>query len=339
MKILICGDPHFKDRNLSAMTAVWEEILQEIETRKIDKFVCLGDTLHDHKTMSSVSRTIAVKFFLRIADRCQITILIGNHDRPSNSDFLSDFHPFVGLSHPNLTIASKVVVDENNFVYVPYVPIGRFSEALDTIDSIGFKESFSKYPLIFAHQEFHGLVYNGITSNGDKWSPEYPPIYTGHIHTYQKLPNGVTCVGALMQENYGDDTDKALIELELSDDLKILREERVYLRTIPKLLTFVVEDLSRWEEVIPNKKDGEKFRVVLKIPKISMVGIDKNPQFLELRKFVDKLQLIDISSNESTRTLMKRITVNEKLPTFESLVEDLLMKDSTEDSSVRKSVV
>ena len=52
----------------------------------------------------------AVKFLIQLSNLSKVIVLIGNHDRQNNSDFLSDFHPFTALEeNPNIIIASKVI--------------------------------------------------------------------------------------------------------------------------------------------------------------------------------------------------------------------------------------
>src|SRR3990167_8585191 len=103
MRIFVLGDPHFKKDNLHIFEGICNEILSIIDERKPDLCVCLGDTLDTHDRIYLRAQTMAMRFFADIARRCPLIILIGNHDRENNSDFMSKVHPFVGLeSHPDL---------------------------------------------------------------------------------------------------------------------------------------------------------------------------------------------------------------------------------------------
>ncbi len=67
---------------------------------------------------------------------------------------------------------------------VPYVPPGRFVEALNIIDN----EWWKNVNCIFAHQEFYGCKMGAIESiEGDKWDHSFPLVISGHIHSEQRL--------------------------------------------------------------------------------------------------------------------------------------------------------
>ena len=159
MKILVLGDPHFKEENLWWLQFTCEEIIEKIKEEKPDLCVCLGDTLDKHKNILMQPQHLAVDFFFKISQLCHLVILIGNHDRINKYDFLTDVHPFYALTKtPNITVAGQTIFDkERNLVYVPYVHPGRFLEALATV--INIDEIKPKF--IFAHQEFWGSNYNG----------------------------------------------------------------------------------------------------------------------------------------------------------------------------------
>src|SRR3990167_4630328 len=174
MRIFVLGDPHFKKDNLHIFEGICNEILSIIDERKPDLCVCLGDTLDTHDRIYLRAQTMAMRFFADIARRCPLIILIGNHDRENNSDFMSKVHPFVGLeSHPNIIVVYTSIRETregHNFIYVPYVPPGRFMEALN---SINYSPSTSvDHPdLIFCHQEFNGCNMGMVVSTkGDVWS-------------------------------------------------------------------------------------------------------------------------------------------------------------------------
>ena len=89
----------------------------------------------------------------------------------------------------NVCVVDKPIITkigEVNIAMCPYVPNGRFVEALST--TIG--NDWRNCRMIFAHQEFKGCKMGHIISTeGDEWSDEYPPIISGHIHDYQKINN------------------------------------------------------------------------------------------------------------------------------------------------------
>ena len=101
MRILAIGDPHFKTTNIKESTEMVNAIynLLEKEQDNLDFIIVMGDILDRHETIHVNPLTLAVKFLLTLATKKKTYVLIGNHDRPNNSDFLSDYHPFVGLNN------------------------------------------------------------------------------------------------------------------------------------------------------------------------------------------------------------------------------------------------
>jgi len=149
-----------------------------------------------------------------------VYVLIGNHDRPNNSDFLSDRHFFSALKYvPNITIVDRVVhldheASGHQFLFVPYVPNGRFADALAT----SLFGSISEISVIFAHQEFRTCTLNKLTpdvtsQDGDVWAPTAPFIVSGHIHDHQFLQGNILYPGTPMQHRFTDQADDKTISL------------------------------------------------------------------------------------------------------------------------------
>ncbi|NBP58286.1 hypothetical protein EBU71_17505, partial [bacterium] len=92
------------------------------------------------------------------------------------------------------------------FLLVPYVPPGRFVEALNT------SEQWQTVDYIFAHQEFKGCKMGAIVSSeGDEWRDDYPTVISGHIHDYQKPQQNIHYIGASIQNSFGDQTSPRLL--------------------------------------------------------------------------------------------------------------------------------
>lgn len=134
--VLTIGDPHFKENNAEQTRAMVESIINTAREKQPDLIVCLGDILDRHARLHTDPLCDAIGFFKRLKDIAPLRILIGNHDRRNNSDFLSDRHPFTAISDEwsNTLVADKVISETINghlLIYVPYVPPGRFKESLN----------------------------------------------------------------------------------------------------------------------------------------------------------------------------------------------------------------
>lgn len=212
LTILTVGDPHFKVSNVQDSTQMTLALLKLATELKPTLIVVLGDVLDRHETIHVTPLTQACKMLKQLAEIAQTYVLIGNHDRPNNSDFLSEQHPFTALKGwPNLTIVDKVIdasciYHGQTLTFVPYVPPGRFLEALNS-NGTAWKQSM----VIFAHQEFKGAQMGAIKSTeGDEWPLDHPYVISGHIHDYHQLQTNVLYTGTPMQHAFGDRDDKTV---------------------------------------------------------------------------------------------------------------------------------
>lgn len=198
MKIFAIGDLHLK-KSWNYLPLL-DELVVQIERTEPDMVVVLGDTLDTKSVIHMACLVDAINFFERLSKLAKTYVLIGNHDRPNNSDFLSGYHPFTGVKC--VTIADNVI-KEDGFVFVPYVPPGRFDEALGDTD-------LSDVKLIFAHQQFLGSVPDG---KGDVWSMDKPMVISGHIHSHMFLEN-IMYTGSPVAHTFGEKSDKFVFLLD-----------------------------------------------------------------------------------------------------------------------------
>jgi len=241
LKILIIGDPHIKSDNTEQTNLMSVNICDIINKEKPNIIVVLGDILHKHDKIDLYPYHRAEKF-LRNLHTCKpfgshLYILIGNHDRPNNSIYLTDEHAFNSLkAWPETYVIDNVQeINYNGFnvLCVPYVPTGKFENA--TIDI-----NFDNIHIVFAHQEFKGAKMNSITSNeGDIYQLHYPLCISGHIHDYDKLQENLIYTGTPIQHGFTDTTDKTISLLQYDENFKLLNHERITL-DIPKKLQFIL---------------------------------------------------------------------------------------------------
>jgi len=178
----------------------------------------------------------------------------------NNQQFLNENHWMNGMKEwENVTIVDKVTtldLDDQLYVFCPYVPNGRFIEALDTC-----KERWMDASCIFAHQEFYGCAMNAITSvEGDKWKESFPDVISGHIHGKQKLQENVYYPGSAMQHAFGESSKNIIavvtfegegIPYDLDEvDLKLPRKRIVHT---------TIEDMENYEE--PESADKVKITI------------------------------------------------------------------------------
>lgn len=291
MKILVLGDPHFEVGNLPIMEKVCKEIHSIIDDRKPDLVVSLGDSLHTHERIHLRAQYFAKKFYLEVAAKVPIVVLIGNHDRENNQDFCTNIHPFYGLK--NVTVVSTPLWDrERNLIFVPYVPPGRYHEALQLIDYTPGEGPQPK--LIFSHQEFKGSVMGiKMSVKGDHWSKDYPLNISGHIHEQQTLP-GVFYVGTFIQQTYAESPDKGIYLFEA----ETATHEKIPITTAPRRIVVHMypPDLEHIDEKVP---EGYLVKVVLHLDATESKDIETNPLFKKLKEKANKV-VKKIESNKAS---------------------------------------
>jgi DNA repair exonuclease SbcCD nuclease subunit len=178
----------------------------------------------------------------RLSEIAPTYLLIGNHDRPNNSTFLTNEHPFNALKDwDNMTVVDTTqerTINGQKFKFVPYVPPGRFEEAL-IVNSNVKEYSPNNETAIFAHQEFYGVKMGSfISKDGDKWPLNYPLIISGHIHDYEETQTNIIYTGTPLQHSFGDRSDKTVSVFKFYKngtwkqqriDLGLMKREIIYL--------------------------------------------------------------------------------------------------------------
>lgn len=211
-KVLVIGDPHFKTNNVTECQLMTRRLIELAQSEHVDQIICLGDVLDRHETIHVVPLENAIQCLYQLSQIAPLVVLIGNHDRPNNNHFLTGDHPFHALKYWNNTrIVDRVdseTINGARFLYVPYVPPGRFMEAILTHCD---EQTMKRMNCIFAHQEFYG-VHMGpmISETGDRWADDYPLVVSGHIHEEQVLQPNLIYVGTPMQHAFGEDPNKSV---------------------------------------------------------------------------------------------------------------------------------
>ncbi len=244
VKAFVIGDPHFKRNNIIDGRSFVNKCIPAAEKFKPDFIVILGDTLHCHDTAYNAPFELAYELIEGLQRIAHVFIIIGNHDIINHKAFLTPKHFFLPYRRwDNVTVVDHPLCREMNsftFTFCPYVPNGRFSEALDKL--IEKESTWDLSDCIFAHQEFRGCsMENGKTSDiGDKWDENYPPVITGHIHKAQTIKN-IYYPGSAYQHTFAEDPDKRIWGVTFvanSDppgfkikkiDLKIKGKRRIFL--------------------------------------------------------------------------------------------------------------
>lgn len=314
MTFLLIGDPHFRIDNAYECNQFIEEIYKLVNKNKYSKIIILGDILDTHEKINLRPFHRAVEFIINLSLISKTYLLIGNHDRINNDIYLTDEHPFLSLKKVKNIVVVDKVIKEKNILYVPYVPTGRFNEALKTVQ---YQEN--EIDLIFCHQEFKNSIFQ---DQGDE-IPKNVKIYSGHIHNSVRL-NNLFYIGTPFQHSYYDNEDKFILELNKKNI-----EKKVYLEIIKKrfqeiiisqLLDYKVDENYITKLLIKGDRkllNNNKIQEILKHPKIKYKinykkEIKENKENKEIKeikeiKYFDLLNLRLKKESKEVQNLYKKI--------------------------------
>jgi DNA repair exonuclease SbcCD nuclease subunit len=245
-KLLVIGDVHIKLDNFNEIQTLIQKLISTIQSHTPDYVILLGDVLHTHERVHTHCLNQAAELFKTCSELCPTYVLVGNHDYISNSQFLTDHHwmnPFKRWS--NLTIVDKVTViehDSNRFTLAPYVPDGRFVEALQT------DPDWMNSGMIFGHQSLDGVKMGMVLVSGvEDWKEEYPFLCSGHIHDKQRIKPNLYYTGTPMPHAFGERNDKT-VSIFTVDNNKIQSHEELNLRICEKRIEYLsIDEATHYE--------------------------------------------------------------------------------------------
>lgn len=290
--ILAIGDIHFRTNHLKEGEELTAKCIETARIIQPTMIVLLGDILDTHEVARNGPYKMACSFIEQLAEIAETYVLMGNHDLINGSQFLTDNHFFGPLKKwENVTIVDVPIsvsfpspIEDRpfDFIMCPYVPPGRFIEALGTFDN---DHDWKSATCIFAHQEFRGVVIGSMASEvGDDWDPSYPQVISGHIHTSQVVGNNIHYTGSALQINFDEDFDKKIWHITFDDDLRPQIDGISLGLKSKKDIVMPVEDVKKFDtdmcsdHYIRLKLTGtsEQFKVFRKSPtytKLSRLGV------------------------------------------------------------------
>jgi DNA repair exonuclease SbcCD nuclease subunit len=336
-KILAIGDPHFKVDNIEESKILTDNLsLFLSQNTDIEIIVVLGDILHNHEKLHTVALNNAINFFTMLTShkrRC--FCLVGNHDATSNTIFLTDNHWMNVLKGwDGLTIVDHPIIEfinEVDFITLcPYVPDGRFTEALSHIatkmSDIRIND-WKQSKCIFSHQLFDGVKMGAIMAqNVEEWKEEYPFCINGHIHENQRPKDNLYIPGSAMQEGYGDMTDKivALITINeglgSSDENKIPQIDEIDLNVKRKKIIYTTVDEIDTIHAKLEKNENIDYKIVVK-------GSDAELKALKnSSKYKDALEINNVKKI-SFKTTWKEEQKEQVEDDFVECLQTLILKE------------
>lgn len=334
---LVIGDLHIKISNINETKKLRKILVDIIEEKEPDRIVILGDTLHDFNKVTTQPLVESIEFIAEMCKLAPVILLIGNHDLPGPTYFLSNLHAFTALKYwNNILVVDDICkifeVNSLKFAAVPYVPDGMFQEALES--NKNYKDEGTT--CIFGHQTFVGCDDNGfISKTGDEWNESRPLVISGHIHQYQWLQKNICYVGTPRQTSFGDSPEKTVSFFSFSDDGSV-KEERIKI-PLPQKLKFRLNCsmIDSWDppkegtiriEFIGTVDEIKTVKLHPKLKKWKKRGITMKYSFtqeeIDYSKLRDKITSFAVDRKEVTfkSTFLKKIENN---PEYVKLYKNL----------------
>jgi len=323
---LFIGDPHIKPDNGDAIAILLREI--DSITTPFDAIIVAGDVMHYHERLFTPALNLALSFLDHLRKIAPTYVLVGNHDAINNSIFLTDQHWMNALKDwDNLVIVDRVLVVGDS-IMCPYVPPGRFQEALETAAT---KEEWLSKKVIFAHQEFKGCKMGAITSvDGDHWENDWPLVISGHIHDNQRVGSAIYYPGAPLQHSFGD-TDTRVVCLV---DVATQRVTDIPLNVPKKRMvkTETLQELGEAMTKIMAMHTGQtKVKVKAELSTEEFSLFKKTEQYRVLTEKGVKIQVIRKTEERETRqggsfaSILKEM-IEEDEPIVVSLYEEVILE-------------
>jgi DNA repair exonuclease SbcCD nuclease subunit len=280
MKGLVIGDQHFKIDNIDQVDVFISKLKSYLEEEKFDFIVSGGDLLDTHERLHTLALNKADQYLKLLSSHAKTFVLVGNHDMINPSQFLTENHwlnVYKGWTE-SLVIVDKVIYQEissssdkkdtkkTKIVFCPYVPDGRFKEALDTLE-----QDWKKADIIFGHQTLDGVKMGAIVAEGvESWEDNLPNCVAFHVHDLQKVSKNLFYTGSCMQHSFGEGVHKYIYEICNNMNQCIINEDAedvemtngMYLTKIDlkmpkkKIIHCTTEDLEKMtsiSDIIPDK--------------------------------------------------------------------------------------
>lgn len=310
IRVLAIGDPHFKEKNIDDMRLFVDKVTVMAKKEAPDLIVVLGDVLDTHEKINIYALTESDHFHYKLSIIAPLAIVVGNHDRVDNQDFLSEYHAFNSYKKwDHVTVAdttTELNIKGHRFILVPYVYPGRFEEALSKINDP------YKCTCIFAHQEFYGAQMGAIKSEiGDKWDSNKPLVISGHIHDYQVLDN-IIYTGTPLQHTFGNEKPKTVSLFTFSavqHQSKLQYQHKRINLGLPRKrkITIKTDQLVEW-----TPPDNIKVKLVIKGTLEQIKSIKKLKKIMELRSegIMIKYNIVRVNTKQIQNTGHKKTYLN-----------------------------
>ena len=318
---LFIGDVHIKFSNLKDLDKLEAKML---EMKEISFIVVAGDILDTHEKIHSQLMNRAYAFIKSLRTIAPVYVLVGNHDYINNQQFLTENHWMNGMKEwGRIHVVDYPLYIEGSsgqtFALVPYVPPGRFVEALDKL------ESWRGVSCVFAHQEIKNCKMGCIKSvEGDVWNAEWPMLVSGHIHERQNVGGNVLYPGSVLNHAFGSDNQGIS---KLSFEGGVMGEERVDIGLTKK--SIIYEDVTKIQN-IPKEKLVVQNKLCLSGETKDIKAFKKMREYTDLKKKGIKVTF-KVNANSHANNNGSVVKVDKVAVPFSVILQELIKNERDHD--------
>jgi DNA repair exonuclease SbcCD ATPase subunit len=222
MKIAHIADVHIKNlKHHAVYENVFGQMYNALEKEKVNKIIICGDIAHTKTNISPEFVEMASKLFNNLADIAPLYIILGNHDgNLNNLDRQDAITPIVqALNNPDIHLLKNS--GEHNLD-------DQFClNVLSIFDRDNWVKPTNPDKINIAL--YHGAIQGAKTDLGwamkntdDNLSifDDFDYGFLGDIHKQQFLTDRVAYCGSLIQQNFGEDTQKGLLIWDIKSKSK-----------------------------------------------------------------------------------------------------------------------
>lgn len=265
------------------------------------------------------------------------------HNCCNNQQFLSEEHSLNALKDwENVTVVDTVIpltLNGAQLVFVPYVPPGRFIEALNTIE-----DKWKSADCIFAHQELFNCIMGNVNSTeGDKWNIKNPFVCSGHIHLKQRPQSNIYYPGSSTQASFGENEDKivALLTVEHGKPVDIqefdldLPKKKIVHVDVEKLEEYILPENNQDDIKLTVSGSYDQFKALKKTKKykeLEKQGLHVVFKPEKLKKGKDVAPIVDSSVNFNE--ILANMVTAKKDPYLYQAYEHVVNNNPIEEDSV-----
>lgn len=328
LSVIAIGDPHFKVDNIQEVDMFIEKIEKLCLEKQPDIIICLGDLLHTHERLHTTPLNKAYEFIERMRKITLTYVIVGNHDYIQNQQFLTDNHWMNGMKEwTDVIIVDKVIHDKQKGIKIaltPYVPPGRFEEALNTNP-----DNWKDVNCIFAHQEFYGCKMGAIVSvEGDRWDLNNPLVVSGHIHSKQTPQPNIYYTGSAMQHAFGESEKNIIAFITYNEDksynieeidLQLPRKKIIYMN-MDNINTYSVKEKNDDDIKITLTGNYDEFKAFKKSEKYKQLTDDGTKVVFKVKKEKEKKDETQSSNCDFKKNLYDLISSDVQMLEFYELI-------------------